>query len=74
MVRVVVRQRDQGLDETFVSQAPALYGGLEPLVGQRLLQSGQAAQAGVLPEDDVLLETRGRQAGGAQQALRVRVV
>ena len=66
----VVRQCDQGPDEPLVSQAPALYGGLEPLVGQRLLQSGQAAQAGVLPEENVLLETRGRQAGGAQHTLR----
>lgn len=39
-------------------------------MGQGLLRASQAGQAGVLPEDDVLLETPGRQAGGTQQAVR----
>ena len=56
----VVRESDQGLEEALVSEAPALDGGLEGLGGP-----GQGLKAGVLPQDDVLLETPGGQAGRA---------
>ena len=49
-----MRQGDQGLEKALIGQGPALYGGVELVMG--LPQPREAAQARVLLQNDIFLE------------------